>query len=256
MDFTFGVITNNNDHIAEIIQSIRQLGIPTYEIILVGTPSVRTMGDIRVIRLDERAKPNWITRKKNLVCQFARYGNIVLLHDYVTFHPDWYTGFLKFGSKFDVCVNRILNHDGSRFRDHLLFPRYVKCLNPAFETQCLLPYDFEHTALTSKLAYASGAFYVVKRRIALRFLLDETKVWGEGEDVEFSYRIAQAGVKIQMNPHSSVQLLKQKDRLSFMNEITDPALLDILRTLTPHDIERWKEDPECFHLFPILYIQR
>uniref|UniRef100_A0A6C0M3T8 Glycosyltransferase n=1 Tax=viral metagenome TaxID=1070528 RepID=A0A6C0M3T8_9ZZZZ len=256
MDFTFGIITSNDQYVTAIVHSIRQLHIPNYEIILVGTPSKRTMGDLRVIRLDERAKANWITRKKNLVCQFARYENIVLLHDYVIFHPDWYSGFLKFGSNFDVCVNRILNHDGSRFRDHTLFPRYVKCLNPAFETQCLLPYDFEHTELTSKLAYVSGAFYVVKRHIALRFPLDETKVWGEGEDVEFSYRTSQAGVRIRMNPHSTVSLLKQKDRFAFMNEITDPALLDILRTLTPDDIERWKEDPECFHLFPILHIQK
>jgi len=260
MEFTFGIITNGKSdlNLIRVVDSIRTLCIPVYEIIIVGNTSLRPVGDsahIQLIPFDE-SKPNWITRKKNLICQRARYENIVLLHDYVILHADWYTGFLRFGNSFEVCVNRILNADGTRYRDFLLFMRYMYAIDKRFEGQCLLPYDFTLNPITARLAYVSGAYYVVKKHIALRYPLDETKHWGEGEDVEFSYRTARAGICIQMNTHSTVSILKQKDVLQFMHEITDPDLLKILNSLTLEDTERWKTDPLSEHLFPILHIQK
>jgi len=189
-----------------------------------------------------------------MICRLASYENVVLLHDYVIFHADWYTGFLEFGNSFDVCVNKILNPDGSRFRDFLLFLRYVYAIDTRFESQCLLPYDFKLNSITARIAYISGAYYVVKKHVALRYPLDETKRWGEGEDVEFSYRTARAGICIQMNKHSTVSILKSKEVLRFMHEISDTQLLDKLNSLTLEDTERWKTDPLSFHLFPILHV--
>lgn len=256
MEFTFGIITNgwNDEKVRKIIQSISALNIPTFEIIVVGYRSAIHIPGARFVHFDETLKPNWITRKKNLICEMARYENVVLLHDYVVFHPDWYAGFLRFGNSFDVCVTRILNLDGTRYRDYTLFPMYMQRIDPKFSTQCLLPYDFKPTQQTSKLSYISGAYYVVKKHIALRYPLDETKSWGEGEDVEFSYRTACNGIVSQVNPHSTVSLLKQKDAHGWQHEITDPTLLARLNSLTPDDLEAWKLDPVCFHLFPILHI--
>ena len=260
MEFTFGILTNgqNSDAVLKIIESIRALRIPVFEIIVVGgqrrNSPFRLNQTVRFVEFDESAKPNWITRKKNLICQMARYENIVLVHDYVVFHPDWYAGFLRFGNSFDVCVTRILNLDGTRFRDYTLFPPYMGEIDPGFSTQCLLPYAFKHTPITARLSYISGAYYVVKKHIALQYPLDESKLWGEGEDVEFSYRIACAGIIPQVNPYSTVSFLKQKITFPWHVEITDPRLLDRLRTLTLEDATAWKRDPSCAELFPVLHL--
>ena len=85
MDFTFGIITNNAN-INPIISSIEKLKIPNYEIIIVCNKNNYTEYEHiseNVIPFDESIKPNWITRKKNLICQKAKYDNIVLLHDYI-----------------------------------------------------------------------------------------------------------------------------------------------------------------------------
>jgi hypothetical protein len=259
MEFTFGIITSGHSQhkISKIIDSIRALNIPTFEIIVVGagrpTP-LNTLSRIRFVQFDESIKANWITRKKNMICELARYENIVLLHDYVVFHSDWYQGFLQFGNSFDICINRILNQDGTRFRDYTLFPLYVQSIDPGFSSQCLLPYNFKLTPLSAKLSYISGAYYVVKKRIALQYPLDESKAWGEGEDVEFSYRTALNGVISQMNPYSTVSLLKYKDAHCWQVEITNAALLSRLNSLTAEDTEKWKRDPDCLHLFPILHV--
>lgn len=258
MQFTFGIITDGNAdaNLIKVVESILCLCIPTYEIIIIGNTSIRPdkkLEHVRIIPFDE-SRPNWITRKKNTICRLARYENIVLLHDYVIFHADWYTGFLRFGNSFDVCVNKILNHDGSRYRDFLLFIFFMRAIDSRFESQCLLPYDFKLNPITSRLAYVSGAYYVVKKHIALRYPLDETKCWGEGEDVEFSYRTSRDGICIQMNKHSTVSILKPKHPHQFMHEITDTALLDKLNSLTIEDTESWKSDPNSFHLFPLLHI--
>jgi len=260
MEFTFGIITDgqSDGNLAKIVDSIRVMCIPKYEIIIVGNTSLRFLSGashIDIIPFDE-SKPKWITRKKNLICQLAKFENVVLLHDYVVFHADWYTGFLQFGNSFDVCINRILNLDGSRFRDYLLFSPYMRSIDSGFGSQCLLPYDFKLTPMIARLAYISGAYYVVKKDVALRYPLDETKCWAEGEDVEFSYRTACAGICIQMNQHSTVSLLKMKDILAPMHEIVDSRLLDRLRSLTPEEAEQWKTDPFCFHLFQVLNIQK
>ena len=76
----------------------------------------------------------------------------------------------------------------------------------------------------------------------------------EGEDVEFSYRTACRGIVAQMNPHSVVSFLKYKSIPAWDVEITDTRLLILLNSLTAKDVERWKRDPACFHLFPILHI--
>jgi hypothetical protein len=256
MEFTFGIITNgcNNQNLSRIVDSIHAMSIPVFEIIVVGPAETCALPGVSFIQFDESLKPNWITRKKNTICQLAKYENIVLLHDYVVFHHDWYNGFLRFGNSFDVCINRILNQDGTRFRDYTLFPFYMQSIDTKFSTQCLLPYNFKLTPITAKLSYISGSYYVVKKHIALQYPLDETKSWGEGEDVEFSYRTACRGIVAQMNPHSVVSFLKYKSIPAWDVEITDTRLLRLLNSLTARDVEKWKRDPACFHLFPILHI--
>jgi hypothetical protein len=236
MDFTFGIITDGNfDHfITLIIDSIIENNIPNYEIIIVGNTKIQETNKIKTIYFDENIKPGWITRKKNIVVTLALYDNIVLLHDYVKLEKNWYNGFLTYGNDFQFCVTKILDNDGTRFRDYTLFPYEVDYLNifysPGndidiyFNDNCLLPYDFINTIKTNKYMYISGSFYVIKKTIATKYLLDENLSHCQGEDVEYSKRLHSNGIIVKCNLYSSVIFLKQKGGLHWHKEI-EPTYL-------------------------------
>ena len=130
MDFTFGIVTSglNDRFLSIIINDIKCLNIPNYEIIIVGGNT--EFDGVKHIKFDERQKPMWITKKKNIITENSIYENIVYTHDYITFDKKWYEEFLKFGNDFDVCMNRINNSDGSRYRDWVLWPG-----DPSWEQQ-------------------------------------------------------------------------------------------------------------------------
>jgi len=235
MDFTFGIITdgNNDNFIDIIIDSIEKNNIPNYEIIIVGNTKIKNSDNIKIIFFDETIKPGWITRKKNIISINSKYENIVLLHDYIKLNDDWYNGFLKFGNDFDWCITKIVTQNGNRFRDYTLFPYVVDFLNinyspsdinPYFYNYCLLPYDFENNIKTNKYMYISGAYYVIKKKIATNHLLDEKLLHCQGEDAEFSKRLHHNGIIIKCNQFSSVSLLKYKEQAHWEREINDDEL--------------------------------
>ena len=92
IQWTFGIITVYEDkqRLQEIIESIRNLNIPEYEILFVGGGDSSEIDgeDIRKIYFDESIKERWITKKKNILVKEAKYENIVLMHDYHIFDKD------------------------------------------------------------------------------------------------------------------------------------------------------------------------
>ena len=240
MDFTFGIITlgDSDNYIKTIVDSIYKNNIPNFEIIIVGNTKTTHTDKIQIIDFNENIKAGWITRKKNIIVQQAKYENVVLLHDYIVLGEHWYEGFLKFGNDFDFCVTKIINKNGNRFRDYTLFPGKVDFLNidysPGdidhyFYDNCLLPYDFINNINTNKYMYISGSYYVIKKHIAAKYLLDENLVWNRGEDVEYSKRLHNNGIIIKCNTFSSVHLLKYKPSVHWEKEVS-PEYLNKLVT--------------------------
>jgi len=228
MDFTFGIITFGNKNLQSIIDSIHTQNIPNYEIIIVGDCIFDLHSRITNIKFDESQKQNWITKKKNIICEKAKYENIVLLHDYISFDENWYQGFLKFGNNWDWGVCKIFNKDNSRFRDYTLFPYFNWWAGKSFtpeHTNNLLPYNFINNKKWNKYMYISGSFYFIKKHIALRFPLNENLVWGQSEDIELSIKLHNSDIMISFNPYSSVHLQKQQwQHHSFNNEISKNEL--------------------------------
>lgn len=229
MKFTFGIVTTNSmsDNVAHILHSIEEQNIPDedYEVLIVGGNVVahsERLPYVSLMSFDESQKTGWITKKKNIITKHAQFENIVYMHDYIKFQPDWYKGFLKFGNEFDVCMNPIQNSDGSRFRDWTLWPDDLTSLLGPWNSKYLLPYD--ETRL-SKYMYFSGAYWVAKKKVMQEFPLDETLSWGESEDVKWSKQVREK-YTFKLNTESSVKLLKQKDRV--FNDIT-PEMLDLLK---------------------------
>ena len=242
MDFSFGITTagNNDTIIQTIVDSIRSQKIPQYEILIIGQSDLSGL-DISVLPFNESIRAGWITRKKNILAQEAKYENLVLLHDYIILEEGWYEGYLTFGNTFHFCSNRILNSDGSRYIDYAFHPFYVTCIDERFENGCFLPYSMKVPDAANKLLYISGAYYVIKTKLARALPLDEGKIWGEGEDLDLSFAIASLGIPIQCNSWSSVKLLKNKKdpTCGWMNEITDSSLLDRIQRITPEESIKW-----------------
>jgi hypothetical protein len=234
MDFTFGIVTGGgcDERIREIISSIEELEIPNYEVLVVGPTSVRG-GNITTIPFDETVKKAWITRKKNLITNQAKYENIVYLHDYITFDRNWYQGFLDFGNDFEAVMCRMNNFDGTRYRDWCLWSRNHSIIDwVVYPNRTLISYDL--TEVKSHL-YFSGAFWVAKKSFMENCPLNEDLVAGQAEDVEWSKR-AQEFSQFKLNNFSMVNLLKTnlvvaqepgKFRMLLISKLLTNSLIDV-----------------------------
>jgi hypothetical protein len=208
MDFTFGVCatSSSKNYHKNLIESIENLNIPNYEILFIGDQGCQD-DRVRLIEFDDSVRPGWITKKKNILTQEAQYDNIVYLHDYISFHPYWYEGFLKLNKNFDLCMNVILNSDGSRFRDWCLNPYSVSPpYGPITNREFFLPY--EESGLSKKM-YFSGSYWVGKKQFMLENPLDENLLWGHGEDIKWSEEVREK-TDFVMNPLSIVYCQKYK----------------------------------------------
>lgn len=223
MNFSFCINTysrhgkNCGTFIPQIIESIERQNIPNYEILIIGDYQEKR-NNLKCIPFDESQKEGWITRKKNILAQEAKYNHLCFLHDYILFLPNWYKGWLKFGNNWDAGMNVILNSDDTRFRDWISFDdleepgfnryqhRNFSGDKPIITAPHLPPYTYTKT---NKM-YISGSFWVVKRQLMLKEPFDERLVWGLPEDIEWSMRIRDK-YKIVMNTFSAVKLMKYKD---------------------------------------------
>lgn len=225
MKFTFGICTAGDIDVTELISNIVSLQVPEYEILIIGgnvNTDIVYQGKIigRHISFDETVKPAWITRKKNMLAQEAKYENLVLLHDYYRFVPGWYTGWNTFGNEFDVAVNIVQNPDGSRFADWLLNPELYDRTFGFKSHKWLIPYNIS----CPKIQYISGGYFLVKKDFLLQHPLDENRVWNECEDTEWCERIANH-TTMKMNTNSIVKVTKPKWRMcdADMNDVYEFA---------------------------------
>lgn len=227
MKFTFGIITtgNSEDNLNLIIDSIEQLDIPEYQVLIVGNSNICRKNTL-IIPFDESIKVGWITRKKNLITQNAVYENIIYSHDYILYEKDWYEGFLHYKDDFKICMNKIVNPDNSRYRDWVIWPHNDNFMDDIVipKRHCLIPYNMTHL---SKYMYISGAYWVAKKEVMLEFPLDENLCWGEGEDVAWSKQVREK-YTFSMNSYSTVRTLKFKDPAF---EIADKKTVEMLNTI-------------------------
>lgn len=221
MKWTFGVITDgkNDALLRQSIDSVLSLGIPydCFEIIVVGNTSLRPR-KTKVIQFDESIRPNWITKKKNIIAQEASFDNIVLFHDYLYFVRGWYEAYRDFIPDWDVCMNPIHDPKGNRFRDWVTW-------NP----RTWVPYDNDKHI---RSMYVSGSYFCVKKKFLLANPLDERLGWAEGEDVEWSERLCSKW-NYKCNSKALVRLMK--DKLTHMQghlvELGNDRILGILYDL-------------------------
>ena len=217
IDFSFCIITDNSVEacyrIAAMINSIRELQIPNYEILIIGGDINRFVGntqDVVKISFDESIKPGWITKKKNEIAKVAKYDNLVIMHDYFIMHKNWYQGFLKndiYDSflNCDICCNPIFMIDSRRD-----YTDWVTWDHPKYGRQRSLNYtDWSCT----KYQYISGGYFIIKKHFFLNNPFNENLVSHQAEDVDWSLKIRDKA-KIICNYHSYVKHNKKHRNLS------------------------------------------
>lgn len=204
--WTFAIATNGVSNLYlhnEIVMSIRNtiLNLGRYEIIFC------TENDHfkRYYETDtktfyiENQKSNWITKKKNAMTQGAMCENICFMHDYIKLDEHWYNSYEQFGYDWDVCTNKVIKMDGSRYWDwaSLDHPNYGHSLIP-----------YEEQSIKANM-YVSGAFFCAKRSFMLNHLFNEDLLWGQSEDVEWSLRCRNHW-NLKFNNNGIARILKHK----------------------------------------------
>jgi len=144
-------------------------------------------------------KEKHITFKKNSAAKFCRYENLCILHDYITLADNWLESFDMFGYDWNVCACRNINKDGTRTWD------WCTWNHPEFKHN-----NVDYTLSATEHHYVPGTSFCVKRDYFLKHPLDERRVWGEGEDIEWSHRICKHDWKYKINLDTSFNFLKQK----------------------------------------------
>ena len=207
---------------------------------------------ITIIPFDDSQSPRgWITRKKNLMVQAAKYDNIVLTHDYYLFDELWYTGLRKFDKEnpdWKIMCNTVMTKEGTRSSDWLVNQRYMDEAIKAFphfanelmsiapgengpRWVCGLPYDVKDL---THIQYVSGAYIVAKKDVLLECPLNETLMWGDAEDIIWSQDVVQHGFKFHFNPYCFVFI--QKPNKWHLHQMTDECVECLRELFGPNEV--------------------
>ena len=190
--YSFCIITNGKRprQLAEEIASIRALQIPAFEIV-VGGDLPAGLEAVRTLSLPDAAQAGRLGELRNRLMEIARYDHLVMADDDLLFQADFYEGLRQHGDDYEVLCVRLLNVDGTRYWD------WATVGGPRGHE--LLDHDE-----TDPHVYVTGGLCVMKAWVGARLQWDGARGFYQGEDVDFSRRLREAGISIKFNPHSTV----------------------------------------------------
>lgn len=203
--WTFGMVTNGKrrDFIERSINSIRSLEIPHYEIIICGTYYGEVDNDINYIHFTKHDDKGWITKKKNLICENAKFENIVIIHDRIYFDKEWFNGIKKWGNYFDVLSCPVMLPQGSPVK----FTNW-ETVGPGWKREDDYKLFHSNGGLDfsdwDENVYVGGPIIILKKSIWNIERWNENLFWGDAEDIEYSLRQHRGGIVIRFNPYSKI----------------------------------------------------
>jgi GT2 family glycosyltransferase len=203
--WTFGVLTTGTRlaNVERFVDSITAFCPEPHEILIVspvGLGDLERRPHVRVLRFTEHDARGWITRKKNLICEAARFSDILVCHDRFMLTPDFCRAFDAWGYGYGLAAPRVRLADGSRALDWAV----VSSQNHVWSAGGLLDYR-----AYSQYAYNPGGATIIRRAFWQDFPWNENLFWNEHEDVELCRRIQRAGGIIAL---ADATLLAAEDR--------------------------------------------
>lgn len=184
---SFIIITNGKKDgiLSESINRINSFDVE-HEIIVVGKTALKDGFDY--INFEEHDDRGWITRKKNIGCENAKYNILVVLHDDIILHESFIDNLLKLDfNKFDASAIKYIQQGNSVF-DWCYF-------GPSGHFTCCYDYTCEY-------CYIDGTAIIIKKDVFLNNKWDESLFINQSEDVEFSHRMIKNGYTVVA--HSSL----------------------------------------------------
>jgi len=223
--WSFGIITNGkkNEWIEKQIKAIKAQKIPSYEIIVCGTYFNRKEKNFKYIHFNKKDDLGWITKKKNIICEVAKYENLCIMHDRIILDENWYKGMEKYGNYFEVLSCKVHNNFGERCGDWMTFGNWFG----KFPRIGLLNYrDWD------KYGCLDGGLCILKKFVWKKEKWDERLFWNEGEDAKLSFEWYKKGIVTRFNPFSSCTTLSWRHgklpKYGFNNKKTSEYLGDKL----------------------------
>ncbi|MEP7110017.1 MAG: hypothetical protein ABI760_18625 [Ferruginibacter sp.] len=217
--WSFGIVSDGrkNERILNIIGQIKAFQIPEYEILICGPspsnelPEKVTVLDDKDLYFDTRIP---ISRKKNRIIEHARYNNLVIMHDRISFAKDWYTKIISYGNYFDQLCIPILDEDTQSLR--------VNDWQKSFHDLTLFQVSNAgklQYAEWDRHIYADGGFMLIKKHILEKIKLNPYLNWGEMEDVDLSARLYLDGTSFCF--YTGTHLLTQTHRIKVNRKSTN-----------------------------------
>ena len=170
----------------------------SYEIVVVGN-NVDIEPNKNIIFVEDNEFIKFLGKRKNIATANSSGDILVHCDDDMLFPPDWYFKFKKYyesNKEWEILGHRILIPDGDRCYDRVIYlPRHR-----------MVPYDFDENADPHTLLYQTGAFSICKKSLLEKIeWSNEIPYYGKlngfeyNEDVDFSVKLKNAGVKIHFD---------------------------------------------------------
>lgn len=215
--WTFGILTSGESpRAADMTRAILALDLPEVEVVFCGPrPSGVPVDDrVRAIDLDAPEPRGWISRKKNLLADAARFENLCLLHDRFVVTPEWARALREYGSCFSILTfPQVYFADldrrfPQRYADYQVLHQQHG-VNEALahrvfagERVLYAPYDdFYETA------FCCGGLYLAKKSLWTTVRQDEALYHCEWEDIVFGLECQRRGIPHRVNPLLTVESL-------------------------------------------------
>jgi len=171
-----------------------------YEVCVVGN-NIPDLAGLNVKTVEDEEKKEFLGARKNIGTNNTSGEILVHCDDDIVFSENWlntFEGYIKTNKDWEIMGNRVLLPDGTRYWDRATF-------SPAHK---MVDYDFYSDDVTF---YQSGAFSISKRSLLDKMSWDDDipfygmfKGFEHNEDVEFSIRLKEAGIKIFFDKNNVV----------------------------------------------------
>jgi hypothetical protein len=214
--WTFGILTAGpSEHACRMAREIAGLGLREFEIVFCG-PSPGDLTDVpnvRRIDLDRPEPRGWITRKKNLIAEAARYENLALLHDRFSIPSDFVRAAEAFGPVPGVTTfPQFFFPDATRtlcFRN-VDYQAYRPIRTDARDAERLASFRLDQFSYPQyndwrETFHINGGAYLTRRSLWLAVPQDEKLCHGDWEDVVHGVQCHAFGIPQRVNPHAVLE---------------------------------------------------